>query len=635
MIQIPSQDWPRRTNVLIGDEDLLKQNPSTDAYPQEERIPVNLVSDYTISQITLTNVGVGVGVFDFKNVANFDLRSFAASSNKINVGLGSKTIYIDANPTNIASEIGLTDLSNVSSPSNPSEYLMWNGSSFVFSPINTYAITVTDYLNQTVSLSNGGNLNLIGNAPIYVTKQTSNTMAIMFDGVLDDLDDVIISGSIPNGYVLAYDTGDSKWKPAAPATPSSYSFNIKGDAVSTSNVINSATVSILGDGNTTTSTLTGTNEITIAWEGELSDLSNVSNVSPSNNYVLTYNSGTSQWEPQPTQTPTISVSNGITNSSNVVKLGGVLNQITVISGNSTYPLSFISLQKFEFNSSRSGYSTLLNSNMDLGISEIKNTRDSTSDNYKLVLDAVNTYASIEVQNGTSSKKFKLKNTLTEAGLFYEDGGSQIAGFIAQEDQIIVLDGVNTPSAGQVLTFMSSGTAEWQPVSGAGLGDDWGDQVVETDTSLSGDGTAISPLSVVNAVPGSWSEDDYLTIVGGVMSWQPFPREEYIGLCEIERESDVSVVVGKAFFTVPPQMDGWQITSYIASVYVLGSGGTTDVELADNGVSIGSSSTSMSTQYQTVSSVNHVVNTGDRISINVTGAKTSKDKGLSITMVLSP
>jgi len=94
MIQIPSQDWPRRTNPLVGTEDLLKQNPSADAYPQEERVPVDLVSDYTIDQITLTNVGTGIGVFDFKNIANFDLRSFAAGSNKVSVGLNTKTITI-------------------------------------------------------------------------------------------------------------------------------------------------------------------------------------------------------------------------------------------------------------------------------------------------------------------------------------------------------------------------------------------------------------------------------------------------------------------------------------------------------------------------------------------------------------
>jgi len=634
MIQIPSQDWPRRTNPLVGTEDLLKQNPSADAYPQEERVPVDLVSDYTIDQITLTNVGTGIGVFDFKNIANFDLRSFAAGSNKVSVGLNTKTITINVNPTNIAAEIGLTDLSNVSSPSNSNEYLMWNGSSFVFSPINTYAITITDYLNQSVSLANGGNFYLYGNAPIYVTKQTSDSMTVIFDGVLDDLDDVIISGSVPNGYILAYESATSKWKPAAPSSPSTYSFNIKGDDISSSNVINSATVSILGD-STITSTLTGTNEITIGWSGQLSDLSDVSNISPSNNQVLTYNTTTSKWEPKATQNPTITANNGITYSSNTIKLGGVLNQTTVISGNSTYPISFISLQKFEFNTNRSGHTTLLNSNMDLGITELKNTKDSNSNNYKIALDSVNEFASLEVQNGTSTKKFKHVASLTESALFYEFGGSQIAGFKAQENKIIILDGVNTPSAGHVLTFMSTGAAQWQPVSGGGLGDDWGNQVIERDSSLTGDGTTVSPLSVTNAVPGSWNEDEYLTIVGGVMTWQSFPREEYVGLCEIDKDSDVSILEGKAFFTVPPQMNGWEIKSYIASVYVLGSGGTTDVELLDNGTPIVTSATSMSSQYQSVSSVNHTINTGDRISINITGVKTVKDKGLSVTLLLSP
>jgi len=47
----PSIDWVRRTTALSGSEDLLRQNPIGDAspFPKEERIPINLIKDYTLT----------------------------------------------------------------------------------------------------------------------------------------------------------------------------------------------------------------------------------------------------------------------------------------------------------------------------------------------------------------------------------------------------------------------------------------------------------------------------------------------------------------------------------------------------------------------------------------------------------
>jgi hypothetical protein len=83
------------------------------------------------------------------------------------------------------------------------------------------------------------------------------------------------------------------------------------------------------------------------------------------------------------------------------------------------------------------------------------------------------------------------------------------------------------------------------------------------------------------------------------------------------------------------MIGWELKSYIASVYVLGSGGTTDIELTLNGSMIANSDLSLSTLYDTKSSINAALSTGDVITLNVTAAKTTKDKGLSLTLYLAP
>lgn len=121
MQKTPSIDWPRRTSPLSGVEDLLKQNPSTDAAPQEERVPVSLISDYALSQLSFVNLGSGVGTFDFKLGSEVRLRSVGAASNKVVVSLDpDKTISLDVNTTNIAADIPLNKLQNVENvtPSN-------------------------------------------------------------------------------------------------------------------------------------------------------------------------------------------------------------------------------------------------------------------------------------------------------------------------------------------------------------------------------------------------------------------------------------------------------------------------------------------------------------------------------------
>ena len=67
MQQLPSIHWIRRIKPLNGNEDLLKQNPLTDVTPQEERIPVDLISDFVLSKIKLINLGNGVSIINGKN----------------------------------------------------------------------------------------------------------------------------------------------------------------------------------------------------------------------------------------------------------------------------------------------------------------------------------------------------------------------------------------------------------------------------------------------------------------------------------------------------------------------------------------------------------------------------------------
>lgn len=634
--QIPSLNWIRRTNPLNGDEDLLKQNPLTDAFPQEERIPVSLVSNFTISTINPYNVGSGIGVFDFKNGANIEFRSVQANSSKVSVSLDNKTIKIDASASNIASEISITDLNGIPTPSTSNEYLKWDGVAYVWQTITPYALSFRDTYDTNIGINNGSFLKINGNSPIEAIVNGGNQIDLNFNGGLNNLSDVTISGAVPNGYILAYNTGTNQWEPSAPTTPPSYSFNIKGDAISTDSVTNAATVAILGNGTTITTVLSGSDELTINWTANLNHLSDVSASSPSNNQVLTWNSSTSRWESKNAQSTTVSAENGLTLASNILKLGGVLTQNTVVNGSgSTYSFGFLDLQKFYVETERNNQNFLFRSNEVEAYTEFTATNKNTGVFYEALFHTTGHFMSFQSSpDSSATKKFGVKNGIGYGSLIYQLSGNTQCGFIVEENSIIINDGVTTPSAGHVLTWMADGTSRYLPQSGGGAGaDDWGTQVVESDSTLTGDGTLASPLSVAVPLPSGGSNGDYLGYEEGNPIWLSFPNKELVALCEVENTSDVSAITGRLFFTVPPQMASWTLKSYVASVYVLGSGGTTTVEIVKNGSIISGSNVNIDAQYVTKSSINNVVALGDRISINVTTAnKTTKDKGLSLTLL---
>jgi hypothetical protein len=72
---------------------------------------------------------------------------------------------------------------------------------------------------------------------------------------------------------------------------------------------------------------------------------------------------------------------------------------------------------------------------------------------------------------------------------------------------------NAPATSQVLTWNGTNWVAQNPGSGA---DNWGTQVVQTDASLSGDGTAGNPISVVRPLPASATSGQILTWNG--TSW---------------------------------------------------------------------------------------------------------------------
>jgi len=777
MMQIPSVDWPRRTNPLNGSEDLLKQNPVTDAFPQEERVPVSLISNFTISNLSFTNVGSGIGTFDFKNGSSIDMRSFAAGSNKVSVGLSNKTLLLDVNVNNIASALTITSLSGVTAPTTSNQFLMWDGGGYVFTS-SPFSFNVTaNNPPSSLNISNGSTLSIISSTPI-VSTIASSSVVLSFNGGLNVLNDVVLTGSTPNGYVLGYNSSTGKWGAVAPSAGASYSFNLKADAVDTFNVANLSTVSLLGNGGTISTAITGVNEISVDWTANLSDLQNVSTQTPLHSQALVYNSGTSKWEPNTISGGAGIFSNGLTAIGSNIKWGGTLTETTTIDGDfHNYGVIFNGLSKFFVRTTRldqlsNEHQFDFGSNLSDGVyagQTFMQAFDLNANTRQLFwMDSGDGITNINSINDGTNKRFKVETTLTNAGVYFLDSNVVQCGFKVEEDKIVVVDGVNTPSAGHVLTYMADGSSQFQPISGSGGSTNYtfsnglflnssnvklggflnsntvidgsgntygfilndlssyrhdtknGDYVTSfsnnqiagyvvidgsnqttnnyhalkvvpqlESTSLSSTksnltdefvvrttlhdaaifyqdsyiiksgffaeqnkivvmdgvnetpaiGTVLSYVSggtveykPVTALLTGGTDGEYLGVVGSSVTWVA-PKER-VNICEFDSNANITIRSGLKFFTVPTEMDGWTLTDYTASVFVVGSGISTRVEIMVNGVVVSGSALTLGGKFDSKTGLTTVVNEGDTISLNILNTKPTPDQGLSVTMTLT-
>ncbi|MEY3400804.1 MAG: hypothetical protein RLZZ86_407 [Cyanobacteriota bacterium] len=303
MFQIPSQDWPRRSSPLTGLEDLLKQNPLSDAAPQEERVPVNLVSDFIIEQITLDSVGFGIPVINGKFSNSFQFRSIEASSSRISLSLSDNTIRIDANASAIANSISLSQIGDVTNVPNVGDFLQFNGTSWITAGvIDEFYITdgvsteTLDAINRTLTFNQTSNIN-VAVSPV-------NNISITWSAQLSDLSD--IPAPTTSNTILTWDGSGYSWSSFSSVSTGSVT---DGQNVGTLGfgVFSSKLGSILRFRNIAANSskvqlsLSSNNirldvsALDIANEIRIEDLSGFSGV-PSNNDTIIYNGATGSWE---------------------------------------------------------------------------------------------------------------------------------------------------------------------------------------------------------------------------------------------------------------------------------------------------------------------------------------------------
>ena len=106
-------------------------------------------------------------------------------------------------------------------------------------------------------------------------------------------------------------------------------------------------------------------------------------------------------------------------------------------------------------------------------------------------------------------------TLTKTGnsIQLSDGGGTVTDEVDDADADATNEIQTITLTGTLLELSDGGGSVTLPTSGSSGGDNWGAQTVETDASLTGDGTSTDPLNVV----GDLTDDQTLSISGNDLS----------------------------------------------------------------------------------------------------------------------
>ena len=302
MFQIPSEDWSRRISPLTGLEDLLKQNPISDASPQEERIPVNLVSEYTVGLINLNNVGTSFSIVSNKTGYNFNYKSIKPASNRIDIQSIVNDLVFDVNAINVANSVTLSDIGDVTNSPTTGEFLQYNGSSWVTTAVlDTFYITdgtntqELDTINNTLTFQSNTNIQFVTSYP--------NTVTANWSANITDLNNVAAPTSPQQ--VLSWNGSTYTWE--------NYTTISTGTVTDATNIgtgtdlyanklgtylrfrrLNPNSSKVLLT-NTFSTVNIDVSALNIASEIKLTDLLDVSGT-PSAGDIIMYNSGTSEWQ---------------------------------------------------------------------------------------------------------------------------------------------------------------------------------------------------------------------------------------------------------------------------------------------------------------------------------------------------
>ncbi|MCB9197951.1 MAG: hypothetical protein H6600_05780 [Flavobacteriales bacterium] len=388
--------------------------------------------------------------------------------------------------------------------------------------LNGTDLEITDAGGTTVvdlsSLSSADNWGSdVVNTDATLTGDGTSISPLSVNGDLTDDQDVTISGnavgitggtgfnlsatSPADGEVLTWNNTLGQWESSATTGDNWGSDVVNTDATLTGDGTSISPLSVNGD-------LTDDQDVTIS--GNAVGITggtgfNLSATSPADGEVLTWNNTLGQWESSATTgdnwgsdvVNTDATLTGDGTSISPLSVNGDLtdDQDVTISGNA---VGITGGTGFNLSATSPADGEVLTWNNTLGQWESSAT---TGDNWGS--DVVNTDATL-TGDGTSISPLSVNGDLTD------DQDVTISG-----NAVGITGGTGfnlsatSPADGEVLTWNNT-LGQWE--SSATTGDNWGSDVVNTDATLTGDGTSISPLSV----NGDLTDDQDVTISGNAV-----------------------------------------------------------------------------------------------------------------------
>lgn len=161
-------------------------------------------------------------------------------------------------------------------------------------------------------------------------------------------------------------------------------------------------------------------------------------------------------------------------------------------------------------------------------------------------------------------------------------------------------------------------------------------------------SAVNEITISNAATGNSA---VISATGGdtntgidmkMKGTGKFRRPTIVGIQVIDAGSDVTTGDGKAFFRVPAELNGMNLTGVAATVYTAGTTNTTDIQIRNvtdtvdilsTKITIDSGETDTATAATpaVINASNDDVATGDKIAIDIDATSTTKAKGLYVEM----
>jgi hypothetical protein len=183
-----------------------------------------------------------------------------------------------------------------------------------------------------------------------------------------------------------------------------------------------------------------------------------------------------------------------------------------------------------------------------------------------------------------------------------------------------------------------------PIVGTGINDTNGNELVKVAATTS----AVNEVTLANAatngnpVISATGGDDNVGIDIKAKGTGRFRKPTIVGIQVVDSGTNTTTGDGKAYFRVPAELNGMNLTGVAATVYTAGTTNTTDIQLRNKTDSVdmlstkitidsGETDTSTAATAAVIDTTKDDVVTGDVIAIDVDAVSTTPAKGLYVEM----